>query len=284
MFFLFSGVLLCGCFQSTIQTKPTKTTPEEIFAFTGIREYIYIMDLSTGKCKNTKIKGDHAALSPDRKKIAFRAYEEKEGHYTIYLLDINGKNIRRATKEADGATANPAWFPDGKRIAFWWGGSENKSGIYMIDLNEGSSEPIILCSEIEYGFSSDFSLSPDGKKVVFSDGRRLYVKDTDTKVITQMAQNDFQYNNPTYSLDGEKIGFVSGRNLCVIDADGKNERCITSHKKGWGLNFPRWTSDSKRILYECYCENPFAPAFLWIVNLDGTGKRKLKMIKGFWTR
>ncbi len=55
------------------------------------------------------------AVSPDGSRIAF--ISDRDGNFEIYVVDVNGKNLRRVTNDA-GKDLNPAWSPDGEWIAF----------------------------------------------------------------------------------------------------------------------------------------------------------------------
>ena len=63
--------------------------------------------------------------------IAFSS--NREGNYEIYVMDINGKNPRRLTKNRH-ADLHPSWSPDGKHLVF----SSKRDGgityeIYVMD-------------------------------------------------------------------------------------------------------------------------------------------------------
>ncbi len=68
------------------------------------------------------------ALSPDGTRIAF--VSNRDGNGEIYVIDADGKNLRRVTKD-EGEDSNPTWSPDGEWIAF----ASNRDGdleIYVV--------------------------------------------------------------------------------------------------------------------------------------------------------
>ena len=72
------------------------------------------------------------AWSPDGLQIAFRSDVLHEGNWDIYLIDINGQNLKRLTTNR-GDDRYPAWSPDGTELAF----SSDRSGqpqIYVMDM------------------------------------------------------------------------------------------------------------------------------------------------------
>ena len=96
---------------------------------------VYIMNSTDGsnlkQLTKLEIRGSNcwvAAVSPDGKQICFVG--DHEGNNDLYIMDIDGKNVRNLTKHK----ANdqwPAWSHNGKWIAF----SSTRSGkerLYVI--------------------------------------------------------------------------------------------------------------------------------------------------------
>src|SRR6202040_2750685 len=118
--------------------------------------------------------------SPDGKKIAFTS--DLGGGLNIYVMDADGKNIKKLTKENDASRA-PAWSPDGKKIAFTRHVDGGVPDIFV--MNADGSDPVNLTNSP--GYDADASWSPDSKRIVFTslragqEGFRLFVMDADGK-------------------------------------------------------------------------------------------------------
>jgi TolB protein len=68
----------------------------------------------------------HAKISPDGKQIAYLA--NRDGNQEVYVMDINGSNQRRITKNYISEW-DPAWSLDGSKVLF---SSQNVHGFYDI--------------------------------------------------------------------------------------------------------------------------------------------------------
>ena len=85
--------------------------------------------------------------------------------YKIYLMDANGKNLRRLTNNRvdDGS---PSWSSDGKRIVF----SSNRDGnheIYVMDNDGGNQQKLTNNPHLDgypAWFGPAFAVAPTGKK------------------------------------------------------------------------------------------------------------------------
>lgn len=95
---------------------------------------LWIFDVETGKGR--EIHGTQVSMlptwSPDGSQIAFRSDIFDERNWDIYLIDIDGQNLKRLTTNR-GDDRYPAWSLDGTELAF----SSDRSGqpqIYVMDM------------------------------------------------------------------------------------------------------------------------------------------------------
>ncbi len=179
-------------------------------------------------------KNDHSPVwSPDGKKIAFvRDLKPGARQYgEIYVMNANGSGQRRLTQVVlcEGAAAGarePAWSPDGTKIAFT--GEEASSpcndGIYVMNAN-GSGKTRLTGNDPNDGGASQPAWSPDGTKITFMGVSsydtydfEVYVMKADGSGRRRLTKNDgfcpYKCPNrethiqPTWSPDGKKIAFT----------------------------------------------------------------------------
>src|SRR5918995_446111 len=155
--------------------------------FSSDRE-IYRMDANgtneTQLTDTTSVSSDEQpSISPDGTKIAFASNQ----HYRffgdpqnadlldIYVMNADGTNVRRLTFDAaatyplDTQSQNPAWSPDGTRIAYEsTRGFEGKGEIFVMNA-DGSGEPINVSNDPSW--DTDPAWSPDGTQITFTSER-----------------------------------------------------------------------------------------------------------------
>ncbi len=161
---------------------------------------------------------------PTRSLIAFSSSRDDSpttSYYEdIYIMNPDGTDVARFYHK--GSDYNPAWSPDGKKIAFWASLPGENHGLRMLDID---SLNIIEFPIVNGG--GRLSWSPDGKKIVFGSDQDndLYIMDTKGKIIQRLAHpgNDA---DPSWSPDGKKIVFKSDRDgtfgIYIMNADGSD--------------------------------------------------------------
>ena len=150
-------------------------------------------------------------------------------HTNIYVIDPNGRNLRRLVDQDEQMGRDPSWSPDGKRIAFvsFRGKDGWDSDIYVMDV-DGGNQRILTNNDFD---DQDPSWSPDGRRIAFVSGawknHDIYVIDADGENLRNLSNNDFDDRYPSWSPDGRRITFASegvgNFDIYVMDADGARQ-------------------------------------------------------------
>src|SRR6185295_5575607 len=194
------------------------------------------------------------------------------GPARIYVTDAEGVFTNLTNLTPDQNATDPAWSPDGTRIAF----ASNKDGNYDIYsmASDGTDVRQLTWTREE---EAEPTWSPDGKWIAYASGYLpakmncgfmhtgrgggdpisahpdIYLMSSDGSNQTRLTETE---NNlePSWSPDGASLAFVSNYEdaweICILDPYHKGVYCITSDSNfksspSWSRADPRLPTDSK---------------------------------------
>lgn len=200
----------------------------------------------------------------------------------LYRTPASGWDPTELT-HTDGFTweAEPAWSPDGSRIAFSLSADSNWS---LWVMNADGSAQTRLTWPVDQPDTSTYDTrpawSPDGTRIAFTrriypGGRdEVYVMNADGSGLVNLTRHEATDSSPTWSPDGSQLAFTSQRSgfheIWIMNADGSSPRQLT---QVFTAIDPTWSPDGGTIAFAgpgpstCSCHN------IWTIGADGTGGR-----------
>ena len=216
-----------------------------------------------------------------RRKILFSSQRTRSGD--IYGMNPNGTGVVPLAAAA-GLDEQPAWSPDGSKIAF--ASARNAVGgntldIYVMDANGLNVRRLTTAA----GDDTAPAWSPDGNKIAFQSKRdgnlEIYVMNADGPNQTRLTKNGNIDQTPAWSPDGNKIAFASDRmiglNVWVMNANGTSPVQLTATKQP-ELD-PAWSPDGNTIAFST--NKVGGTGFdLFTMKPDGTNVVRLTSVTG----
>lgn len=211
----------------------------------------------------------------------------RDGDYAIFEMNADGGAERRLTGSDPDTSSpqglffqvEPAWSPDGTRIAF----ASRRGGafdIYVMNADGTGTRRLTSTKESD----SHPTWSSDGNQIAFVRGGLgdIYVMNADGSDARRISDPLAEETDPAWSPDGEWIAYVRRtpgtpvQEVWLVRPDGSERHALTS--QGAKTFTPAWSPDSTRIVFT---SNKDSEVFeLYTIGVDGKAVRSVTPTAG----
>jgi TolB protein len=181
--------------------------------------YPYRLDLNSGRDSRLyPVAGYKSQWSPDGTTIAVSL--EQQGNSDLFLLSPEGRLIQRLTENPE-IDISPTWSPDGREIAFCSSRSGNPQ-IYVVNVNTGRSRRLTFRGD----YNTSPAWSPKGDLIAYttrSGGFRIITISPEGGDPNEVTAGE----DPSWSPDGRYLVFSQRRRLYITSKDGRSVKQLT---------------------------------------------------------
>jgi TolB protein len=193
----------------------------------------------------------------------------------IYLIRTDGSAETNVTPTS-ALEVDPAWSPDGSRIAFVrQSGSGADRDLYLMYPDGSGVTRVATLSD----FNGRLGWSPDGRKLVYGSLVGISAINVDGSGMTVLTNDTGPNSWPAWSPDGRRIAYTAfadgARQIFVMNADGSGRTRLTLEGGAW----PSWSPDGTKIAFNRLTDD--GHVHLYAMNADGSGETQLTSSSAF---
>ena len=215
----------------------------------------------------------------DADRILYTAAVAPENSH-IWTMSPAGTGFKRLTRSRRDE-GDPAWSPDGRRIAFtrWFAPNEHLSpigAIYTIRPDGTHEKHLLGGPKAVYGASGP-AWSPDGKRLAFVrtsldfEDFELFVADVDGNHARRIADR-IDSTKPAWSPDGRRIAYLSEGMIVLVNPNSRRKtRRTPDPAVVTDCSDLAWSPDGRRFALACDDPNTeTGPGGIYVMNIDGS--------------
>jgi Tol biopolymer transport system component len=204
----------------------------------------------------------------------------RDGDYALFTMDAQGRGQTRLTSERGDLSrpegvpfqVEPAWSPDGRRIAF----SSSRAGtfdLYVMRADGTGTRRLTSTKDSD----AHPTWSPDGSRLAFQRGPgRILVIGAAGSGARLLTEDTAEESQPAWSPEGSWIAYVRRapggpvRELWLARPDGSGRRQLT--RMNAASYSPAWSPDGNTV---AFASNRAGRFDLYAIGVDGNGLRRL---------
>ena len=163
-----------------------------------------------GKVELPESRCEGFRLSPDGKRLAAAMDEQTSGTSDLWIIDLDRPGMPFRMTAHSGSESEPAWSPDGRRIAFSadWNGIPNVY-VQSVDSHDAAALGRYVASP---QFVTDWS--SDGRTILYDSvtikqGWHIWGVDEQTRDSRPLTDSTFLESNGAFSPDGKWLAYCS---------------------------------------------------------------------------